>query len=62
MTTKFDIGDKVYFLEGWGWVEEVRITRFGKTYYVRYPDGSHHHKPESSLRKTYEGKKEIREQ
>lgn len=61
MTTKFDIGDKVYFdlpFPQWGWVVSIRIVKEHISYEIVMPDGSIHYKVESALRKTYGREKE----
>lgn len=60
MTTKFDVGEKVYFYDGFGWVESIRITQGRVVYEVRTPDKTRHFKVESSLRKTYGGENKER--
>ena len=58
MTTKFDIGDKVYSRQPageFGWVEKIIIDKRNITYVVRYPDKELHYKVETSLKKEYYG-------
>jgi hypothetical protein len=60
MTTRFDIGEKVYFGLEFGWVEKITISEGRVVYEVRMPDKSKHFKVESSLRRRYEREKEER--
>ena len=64
MTTKFDIGQKVYFdlpLTQWGWIQKITISKDHIVYSVLLPTGQIHQKVESSLRNGYQRESEERE-